>query len=140
MKVTTGSGRKEPARQKLRSSNVRSILELQREFKARESVMRIDLNQGPQPSRRVTAGSAPNSAARGSSSASNALGGEEDQAQLSGAHGQVQALAAQASQLPEVRQERVHALRQAILGGQYPPSPDKVAGAVFEYMIAGAGA
>ena len=56
----------------LRSSNVRSILELQREFKARESVMRIDLNQGPQPSRRVTAGSAPNSAARGSSSASNA--------------------------------------------------------------------
>ena len=102
--------------------------------------MRIDLNQGPQPSRRVTAGSAPNSAARGSSSASNALGGEEDQAQLSGAHGQVQALAAQASQLPEVRQERVHALRQAILGGQYPPSSDKVAGAVFEYMIAGAGA
>ncbi|HTS08142.1 MAG TPA: flagellar biosynthesis anti-sigma factor FlgM [Candidatus Eisenbacteria bacterium] len=44
---------------------------------------------------------------------------QADQAQLSGAHIQVQALAAQASQLPEVREAKINALREAVQSGQY---------------------
>lgn len=58
----------------------------------------------------------------------------EDQAQLSGAHTQVAALAAQAQQLPEMRQKRVDALRQAIESGRYQPDAHKVAGAMVEWM------
>jgi len=97
--------------------------------------MRIDLNPGAQPTPESNRSNAQNTAALGSASGSSALG--EDQAQLSGAHTQVQALAAQASQLPEVRQERVHALRQAVESGQYHASPEKVAGALFAHLIAG---
>ena len=97
--------------------------------------MRIELNAGPQPAPESNRSSAQNTGAAGSPTASHALG--EDQAQLSGAHAQVQALAAQASQLPEVREERVQALRQAVQSGQYHASPEKVAGAVFAHMIAG---
>jgi len=98
--------------------------------------MRIDLNHGPQPLLENSRTSPQNTAAAASSASSNALSGE-DQAQLSGAHVQVQALAAQASQLPEVREERVQALRQAIQSGHYQPSPKEVAGAMFAHMIAG---
>jgi len=101
--------------------------------------MRIDLNQAQQPLPETNRNSAPSTGVAVNSSASNALGGE-DQAQLSGAHAQVLALVAQASQLPEVRQERVHALRQAIQSGQYQSNPEKVAGAVFAHMISGAAA
>jgi flagellar biosynthesis anti-sigma factor FlgM len=62
----------------------------------------------------------------------------EDQAQLSGAHLQVAALAAQAAALPEVRQERVQALRQAIQSGQYRSDAQKLAGALISHMSAGA--
>ena len=44
---------------------------------------------------------------------------QADQAELSGAHIQVQALAAQASQLPEVREAKINALREAVQSGQY---------------------
>jgi negative regulator of flagellin synthesis FlgM len=100
--------------------------------------MRIDLNPAPQPSHDSNR-SRTSSASSDSSSASNPLAGE-DQAQLSGIHVQGQALAAQTSQLPEVRQERVQALRQAIQSGQYQVSPEKVAGALFDHMIAGSAA
>jgi flagellar biosynthesis anti-sigma factor FlgM len=64
----------------------------------------------------------------------------EDQADLSGGHvqaqAQVQALAAQALQFPEVRQEKVNALRQLALNGGYQPSPNQTAGAIFSYMLA----
>jgi flagellar biosynthesis anti-sigma factor FlgM len=99
--------------------------------------MRIDLNQPPQASTESNRSNAANSAS-GSSSASN-LGGE-DQAELSSAHVQVQALVAQAAQLPEVRQERVQALRQAVVSGRYQSSPEQVAGAIFTHMIAGTAA
>jgi flagellar biosynthesis anti-sigma factor FlgM len=95
--------------------------------------MRIDLNQGPQASTETNRSSAAGSGAAGSSSTSN-LGGE-DQAELSSAHVQVQALVAQAAQLPEVRQERVQALRQAVVSGRYQSSPDQVAGAIFDHML-----
>jgi len=61
----------------------------------------------------------------------------EDQALLSGAHTQVQALAAQASQLPEAREDRVQTLRQAVESGEYNPSPENVAGAIFSQLLVG---
>ena len=99
--------------------------------------MRINLNSPPQPSH--DSSSRTSSASNDGPSASHPLAGE-DQAQLSGIHIRGQALAAQISQLPEVRQERVQALRQAIQNGQYQASPEKVAGALFDHMIAGSAA
>ena len=96
--------------------------------------MRIDSNQGAQPLQESqTSAQAP---ARGnpSATASSALG--EDQAQLSGVHVQVQALVAQALHFPEIRQEKVSALRQAVLGGGYQSSPDQIAKALFDHMVA----
>ena len=59
----------------------------------------------------------------------------EDQALLFSGHAQVQALAAQALQLPEVRLERVQALQQAVTNGSYNPSPEDVAGAIVSQLI-----
>jgi flagellar biosynthesis anti-sigma factor FlgM len=104
--------------------------------------MRIDLNHGLQTAPESARSGSQNSGTSGSSSTSHMLGSVlgEDQAQLSGAHVQVAALAAQVSQLPEVRQEKVQVLRQAIQSGRYTASPDQVAGAVFAHMIAGSAA
>ena len=57
-----------------------------------------------------------------------------DQTQLSGAHAQVQALAAQASQLPDVREAKVQALREAVQGGQYRPNPANIAQGLISEM------
>ena len=99
--------------------------------------MRIDTSHGPQPSAESERSSPQGSAAGAGVSAGSAPGGilGEDQAQLSGAHTQVAALAAQASQLPEVRQERVQSLRQAVESGNYYASPDEVAGAIVTHLI-----
>jgi len=99
--------------------------------------MRIDLNYGSQatPESNRSNSPSPAAAASSTSAASEAsLGG--DQAQLSGAHAEVQTLAAQAAQLPEVREERVHALRQALESGQYQTSTGLVAGALVDHLIA----
>lgn len=48
---------------------------------------------------------------------------------------QVQALVAQALQFPEVRQEKVNALRQAVQSGSYQPSAQQVGDAVFDHML-----
>ena len=98
--------------------------------------MRIDLHSGTQATPENNRSNAQNPPNAGSSSlvGSSALG--EDQAELSGAHAQVESLAAQAAQLPEVRQERVSALRQAVESGQYHPRLDQVAGALFTHLIA----
>lgn len=99
--------------------------------------MRIDLNYGSQvtPESNRSNASSPTAAASSASPAPGASLGE-DQAQLSGAHPEVQTLAAQAAQLPEVREERVHALRQAVESGQYQASPGQVAGALVAHLIA----
>ncbi len=98
--------------------------------------MRIDFNPGTQPlpesSRSSTQSSLASTSAAGTA-ASSPLG--EDQAQFSGAHVQVQSLVAQALQLPEIRQEKVNALRQAVLGGNYQPSSEKVAEALFTHLV-----
>lgn len=102
--------------------------------------MRIDLNPSSQPLSETNRGNTPNAAAAAKSSSSSALGTGEDQAVLSGTLVEVQALVAQASQLPEVRQERVTALRQAVQSGTYQASPEQVAGAVFAHLLSGAAA
>lgn len=100
--------------------------------------MRIDSNQGGQVSESNRSDAGPQTASFSSSSASSVL--TEEQPQLSGAHVLVQALAAQASQLPEVRQdvrdEKVSALRQAVQSENYHPHSEKVAVALFSHLLA----
>ena len=95
--------------------------------------MRIDLNHGPQVGE---AGPSPSQPLATRSAVSRQADGE-DHAELSAAGAQVQALASRASQLPEIRTERVQSLRQAILGGSYHVNPEQVAGAMLEHMMAG---
>lgn len=93
--------------------------------------MRIELNHGTQQVSENNRAGAPNAAVSPSSSAVG-----EDKTQLSGAHAQVAALIAQASHLPELRDQRVQALRQAVQSGRYPASAEKTAGAILAHMIA----
>ncbi len=96
--------------------------------------MRIDQNQIAQPlaeSSRTGDQSAASVETR--SAVSNALG--EDQAQLSGNHLQVHDLTAQALQLPEIRQEKVNALRQVVQNNNYQPGSGQVADAIFTHML-----
>jgi flagellar biosynthesis anti-sigma factor FlgM len=94
--------------------------------------MRINPDQGAQQ--------LPDSGRTGSNTAATGTGSNsvgnlgQDHAQLSGGHALVQTLAGQAAQLPEVREERVTSLRQAIQSGSYHPSPADVAGAMFSHL------
>jgi anti-sigma28 factor (negative regulator of flagellin synthesis) len=101
--------------------------------------MRIDLNERPQPFAETEV-SSPKSMIGAYRPLANNASAAEDRAGLPRVHAQVRALVAQAAQLPEVRQERVHALRRAIQSGLYCPGHVKVAGAIFEHMITGPGA
>ena len=101
--------------------------------------MRIDHNPLPQPIAESNRSGAQNTAPA-ASNIPTSTGLVSDQAQLSPAHAQVQALASQVAQLPEVRQERVVALRQTLQSGSYRPSPEHVAQALFVHMIAGSAA
>jgi flagellar biosynthesis anti-sigma factor FlgM len=97
--------------------------------------MRIDSNQGGQP---VSEGARTNNAAVANSKASTSTGVGgllgQDQAQLSDMHAQIQTLVAQVSQLPETREQKISALRQAVVEGTYQPKPDQVADALFSNM------
>lgn len=101
--------------------------------------MRIDGNTGavpPQVASKTSETAESNSA---SASAAETLTGGilgEDQADLSGGYVQVEALTAQALQFPEVRQEKVNALRQGVENGTYQPSSDQVAQAMLAEMVA----
>jgi len=95
--------------------------------------LRIDLNSRPQASAESEKnGAASAASAQTRTAASGGLG--EDQAQLSGIHTQVQVLAGQAAQLPEIRQEKVNALRQVVQAGNYHREPDQIADALLEQM------
>lgn len=96
--------------------------------------MRIDLSYTPQATSQSDHIRPQTSSAAGSASAAKTQTAE-DQAQLSGTRAQVEALAAQAAQLPEVREQRVQALRVAVAGGQYQSDPHKIAVALVAHMI-----
>jgi flagellar biosynthesis anti-sigma factor FlgM len=99
--------------------------------------MRIDSNQAAQslPESTRTGNQTTTKENAALPGASGAMG--EDQAQLSGAHLQIQALVAQVSQLPETAQAqaKINALRQAVVAGKYQPSPNQVAEALFTNMV-----
>lgn|SRR5579883_2681022 len=94
--------------------------------------MRIDFNSGTQPLDESRLASGQSRSASMTSSAEAELG--QDQASLSTAHTQVQSLVAQAMHLPEVRQERVQALRQAVSSGRYRAEAKQTAGSLFQNL------
>jgi flagellar biosynthesis anti-sigma factor FlgM len=98
--------------------------------------MRIDSNQGGQQVSEGARAGNPAVANNGKSSSAGAGGVlGQDQAQLSDMHAQIQTLVAQVSQLPETREQKVNALRQAVVEGTYQPKPEQVAGALFANMV-----
>jgi flagellar biosynthesis anti-sigma factor FlgM len=100
--------------------------------------MRVDSNQAPPQLPESGRSSNPSPAGvEPKASASKVLGDVigEDQAQLSGGQVQVQALAAQALQFPEIRQEKVNSLRPLILDGSYQASSNQLAEALFAHLL-----
>jgi flagellar biosynthesis anti-sigma factor FlgM len=95
--------------------------------------MKINSDHGAQP---LAESGRPNtpSATAANARASSPISLGQDQAQLSGAGAQVASLTAQALQLPEVRQERVQALRQAVQFGNYELNPQAVAGSLLDHL------
>jgi len=88
--------------------------------------MRIDLN--PVALNNVTA---PQTSKAEVSADHQLQGPEEDRTTLSTDAASLQALTAKAMGSPEIRQDRVDALRQAISSGQYKIEPDQIATAMI---------
>lgn len=68
-------------------------------------------------------------------SSASAVPTGQDQAQLSVDSGTVQQLKARVSQLPEIRQERVNALRQAVSSGSYQISNQQLGDAIGSDLL-----
>lgn len=92
--------------------------------------MRIDLNPSSMPELSPS-GSSASTARVGPNAVNNHVGTTEDVAQLSNGSQAVRALKAQLDQLPDVRQERVQSLKQAINDGSFSVSPDRIAEAML---------
>jgi negative regulator of flagellin synthesis FlgM len=90
--------------------------------------MKIDLN-GSTPDPIITPRSNNNTDAASTNQVHN---GGEDTATLSFDHANIGSLTSQAMASPDVRQDKVDALRQAISTGQYKVDPDEVAGAMLQ--------
>lgn len=72
----------------------------------------------------------------GSQQSSSSVGGPgQDQARLSVDSAKVQQLQASLSQVPEVRQERVNALSQAVSGGSYQISDQQLSDAIGSDLL-----
>jgi len=67
-----------------------------------------------------------------SSNVSEAHGGTEDRTTFQSDSASVQALTSQAMNSPEVRQDKVDALRQSVNSGEYQIDPTKIAGAIVD--------
>jgi flagellar biosynthesis anti-sigma factor FlgM len=65
------------------------------------------------------------------------VGSGQDQAQLSANNDTIQNLKASLSQVPEVRQDRVDALRQAVSSGSYQVSDQQLGDAIGSDLLAG---
>ena len=64
------------------------------------------------------------------------VGSDQDQAQLSVDNNTIQQLKANLSQVPEIRQERVDALRQAVSNGSYQVSDQQLSDAIGSDLLA----
>jgi len=60
------------------------------------------------------------------------VNGEGDRTTLTSGSGPVSALVSEAMSSPEIRQDKVQSLQQAISSGQYQIDPDKIAGAMID--------
>jgi flagellar biosynthesis anti-sigma factor FlgM len=78
-------------------------------------------------------GSATNPAGGTNASTQPSLG--NDHAELSMDHARVAALAMQVSSLPEIRQEKVNALSDALQNGEYKVSPEQTAAAMLSEFL-----
>lgn len=96
--------------------------------------MRIDLNTGLQPSSANSQSIISTLTEVSDSTLDNAAG--EDEAGFCDAQPQVQRLADQALRFPEIRHEKINALRKVIREGSYDRGPEQVADAVLEHMLA----
>lgn len=76
-----------------------------------------------------------NSGSSGPSSRASAVPSGQDQAQLSVDSGTVQTLKARLGQTPEIRQDRVNALRQAISDGTYQVSDRQLSDAIGSALL-----
>ena len=94
--------------------------------------MRIDL------STRIPEASGDRKPARSKSSAgvSGGTGVAPDEVRLSLEHARVQTLEAKVNGMPEIRSEKVEALRRATQDGTYKVGPEKIAQAVFDELLA----
>ena len=79
--------------------------------------------------------SAANAAGQANASAQTSSSLGSDHAELSMDHARVAALAAQVSSLPEIRQEKVNALSDALQNGEYNVSPEQTAGAMLAEFL-----
>jgi flagellar biosynthesis anti-sigma factor FlgM len=95
--------------------------------------MRIDLNPSPEAQE---AGPATPAGARTNAAAAGGTALGSDTAQLSSDQGRVQSLSAQVNNLPEIRQEKVDAVRRVIRDGSYQVTPEQTAEAMLSDMRA----
>jgi negative regulator of flagellin synthesis FlgM len=70
-------------------------------------------------------------------SSAAAISSNQDRTQLSGDSTTVQQLKASLAQVPEVRQQRVAALRQAVGNGSYQVSDEQLSDAIGSNLLAG---
>jgi len=75
-------------------------------------------------------------AARPSKSSRPAVEGGGDRAQFGHDHAHLQSLEAKVTGLPEVRGQKVEALRQVMRNGSYEVTPEQTADALFAEMLA----
>ncbi len=94
--------------------------------------MRIDISSAVTPSSEAQTKAQPGGRAAAPPQGSAAAAG--DQTRLSLDQGRIQTLAAQASGVPEIRQEKVAALARLVSGGQYRVSAQQTAEAIVSQL------
>ncbi len=90
--------------------------------------MRIDLYN----SSASQIGSEPNSKRVNAQNLPSTEADSVDRTTLTSGSGSVSALVSQAMSSPEIRQDKVQSLQQAISSGQYKLDPDQIAGAMID--------
>ena len=95
--------------------------------------MRIDPNSSPgNPSLSGLEGASVRKPVQGSEGSTRP---GDDSAQLSFSQGAIAALKTQLAHMPEIRQERVMALRQAVADGTYQVTPRQIAQGMFQELM-----
>jgi flagellar biosynthesis anti-sigma factor FlgM len=119
----------------LKSSNELPIIQLQGDNVERGAVMRIDLTPSSMPElNRSSSSSSVSDAGRDVSPGS--VTNDSDQVNLSTGSEATQHLKSNLDGVPDVRQERVNSLKQAINNGTFQISPTRIAEGMLENVAA----